>query len=159
VNAEPRADRPDMPGYGIVEDAEGLLPWSWARQRLERCRNYWLSTVRPDGRPHTMPLWAVWHGGQIYLSTARTSRKAANLAANPACTIAAEESHEAVIIEGTAAVEEDHDLLSPVWTAYKAKYDWDITGEGMFVVRPRVAFAFIETTEDFSRTATRWTFE
>jgi len=48
--------------------------------------------------------------------------------------------------------------LKPVWQAYKAKYDWDITGESMFVVRPRVAFAFIETTGDFSRTATRWTF-
>jgi nitroimidazol reductase NimA-like FMN-containing flavoprotein (pyridoxamine 5'-phosphate oxidase superfamily) len=148
-----------MSGYGIVEDAEGLLPWPWARERLERCRNYWLSTARPDGRPHTMPLWAVWHGGFLYLSTARTSRKALNLAANPACTIAADEGREAVIIEGIATVEEDHDVLRPVWQAYKAKYDWDITGESMFVVRPRVAFAFIETSDDFSRTATRWTFE
>ncbi len=147
-----------MPGYGVAEDAEGLLPWSWAEERLARCRNYWLSTVRPGGRPHTMPLWAVWHEGRLFFSTARTSVKARNLFADPRCTVTTESGHEAVIIEGTAAVEEGQDTLSPVWDAYKAKYGWDIPGESMFVLAPRVAFAFIETDADFARTATRWTF-
>jgi hypothetical protein len=26
---------------------------------------FWLSTVRPDGRPHLTPLIAVWHGDAI----------------------------------------------------------------------------------------------
>jgi general stress protein 26 len=147
-----------MPGYGISEAAEGQLPWAWAQERLERSHNYWLSTVRPDGRPHTMPLWAVWHDGRLYLSTARTSVKARNLASNPRCTITTEDAAEAVIVEGSAAVEDRAGVLGPVWVAYKAKYEWDIEGEPMFVITPSVAFAFIEAADDFQDAATRWTF-
>ncbi len=36
--ADPRASRPYMPGYGILDAAsgKGLLPWSWASERLTR---------------------------------------------------------------------------------------------------------------------------
>jgi hypothetical protein len=51
-----------MPGYGVLpaDQGSGLLPWSWALERLRNARNYWLTTVWPDGRPHVMPVWAVW---------------------------------------------------------------------------------------------------
>ena len=39
-----------------------LLPWSWAAERLTGARNYWVATVRPDGRPHCRPLWASGSG-------------------------------------------------------------------------------------------------
>ena len=42
---EPKASRPFMPGYGISEGEEGLLPWSWAVERLEKSHNYWVMTV------------------------------------------------------------------------------------------------------------------
>ena len=47
---EPVASRPDMPEYGLLDaDAgRGLLPWSWAIERLERARNFWLFTERAD---------------------------------------------------------------------------------------------------------------
>ena len=59
--SEPRASRPSMPGYGLAAENEGqgLLPFQWARERLERSRNYFVSSVRPDGRPHSMPVWGV----------------------------------------------------------------------------------------------------
>jgi len=59
---EPPASRPQMPGYGTIgpEEGTGLLPWSWAVERLSRSRNYWLATIRPEGGPHVMPVWAVW---------------------------------------------------------------------------------------------------
>ncbi len=62
---EPIASRPHMPGYGVVgaEEGSGLLPWSWARSRLEHSRNYWVATTWPDGRPHVMPVWGVWQDG------------------------------------------------------------------------------------------------
>ncbi len=52
--AEPRADRPHVPGYGIPETLEGVLPWSWALERLERALIYWLATAGSDRRatPH-----------------------------------------------------------------------------------------------------------
>ncbi len=34
--------------------------WEEARGQLEDAQVYWLSTVRPDGRPHVTPLLAVW---------------------------------------------------------------------------------------------------
>ena len=148
-----------MPGYGISESAQGLLPWSWAEERLRDSRNYWVATVRPDGRPHLMPVWAVWVSDALYFSTARTSTKARNLFANPHCSVSTEHGDEAVIIEGAVIHEEDHSALRPAWDAYKAKYDWGLEGESMFVLRPKVAFAFIETAEQFSTAATRWRFD
>ena len=154
----PVAGRPHMPGYGISTDSEGMLPWAWAQERLENTRNYFVASTRPDGRPHVMPVWALWHGGLLWFSTARTSTKARNLLANPRISVTIERGDEAVILEGTAAVEEDHDVLRPIWDAYKVKYDWDMSGESMFYVTPSVAFAFIESAEQFTTAATRWRF-
>jgi len=156
--SEPRASRPHMPGYGIATGQEGTLPWEWARERLENTRNYFVSSTRPDGRPHVMPVWAIWLYGLLWFSTARTSTKARNLFANPLISVAIERADEAVILEGTAIVEEDHEVLAPVWAAYKAKYEWDLKGESMFFVTPRLVFAFIESAEQFAATATRWRF-
>jgi len=156
--AQPSTGRPHMPGYGISEDLEGALPWSWAEDRLASGRNYWISTVRPDGRPHAMPVWALWHQGVLYFSTSRTSTKARNLLANPNCTVTSESGDEALIVEGLASVIADPAVLQPIWDAYKAKYDWDVQGEPMFAVTPSVAFAFLETAAAFGTAATRWTF-
>ena len=54
-------------------------PWAEARQRLEAAEIYWLTTVRPDGRPHVTPLLAIWHEGALYFSTGVDERKAKNL--------------------------------------------------------------------------------
>ncbi|HXN58297.1 MAG TPA: hypothetical protein VN912_06910 [Candidatus Angelobacter sp.] len=44
--AEPIGTRPHMPGYGTLdaEHGTGLLPWSWARERLERSHDYWVAS-------------------------------------------------------------------------------------------------------------------
>jgi len=60
---EPRPVAPLMPaGYGVPTDGSGgeRLPWSWAVERLESARNYWICTTRPDGRPHAAPVWGLW---------------------------------------------------------------------------------------------------
>ena len=72
-----------MPGYGISESLDGVLPWSWAEERLRSSRNFWVSSTWPDGRPHAMPVWAVWLDGALYFSTASNSAKARNLLAKP----------------------------------------------------------------------------
>jgi hypothetical protein len=48
-----------MPGYGVAgpTGGRGLLPWSWAEGRLTKSHDYWVATVRQDGRPHLMPVW------------------------------------------------------------------------------------------------------
>jgi hypothetical protein len=50
---QPIASRPYMPGYGISgpEEGTGLLPWSWATERLSSSHDYWLATVCPMAVP------------------------------------------------------------------------------------------------------------
>ncbi len=150
-----------MPGYGIKDAGNGLMPWSWAVERLTDSHNYWLTTVRPDGRPHAMPLWGLWLDGRFYFSTGRQSRKGRNLAANPDCLVCTENAAEAVIVEGVAEEVTDRSTLRPFYDGYKAKYGWDVeqepfVNEPVYAVRPRTAFAMIE--KDFTDSATRWTF-
>ena len=98
----PCATRPYMPGYGVPKGRKGILPWSWAEQRLKKSHNYWITTVRPDGSPHTMVIWGLWIDGAFYFSTGQESRKAKNLACNPKCIVCTENSSEAVVVEGEA---------------------------------------------------------
>ena len=53
-NPEPTVSRPHIGGYDVPQMSDGMLPWEWARERLARSHNYWLTTTRPDGAPHTM---------------------------------------------------------------------------------------------------------
>ena len=158
--ATPQASRPHMPGYGISESDEGLLPWSWATERLSRAHNYFVATTRPDGRPHVMPVWGLWLDDAFCFSTGARSRKARNLAGNPNCVVCPENAGEAVIVEGVAEEETDASVLAQFKEAYLKKYNWDMDTSqgGIYAVRPRVAFGFIESADNFAGTASRWVF-
>jgi hypothetical protein len=161
---DPKASRPHMPGYGLPSGNKGLLPWSWAEQRLKKSHNYWITTVKPDGAPHTMVVWGLWQDGRLLFSTGSKSRKARNLAANANCVVCTELANEAVIVEGiaeTADVAARRKLL-PV---YERKYKFDMgkmkddilsMKEPVFAVRPRVVFGLWE--KEFIGKTTRWKF-
>jgi hypothetical protein len=160
-NSEPRASRPHMPGYGIPSDAKGMLRWSWARQQLEKARRYWMATVTSGKSPHTMPVWGVWVDNCFYFSTGAKTRKARNLAVNSRCAVGVERGIRAVIVEGVAAKTAPAKVPREAFSAYKKKYQMALDPHlgPIFCVRPRIAFAFIESEKDFARTATRWTFD
>lgn len=161
-NQEPKADRPRMPkGYAISTENQGLLTWGEVRERLSKSRNYWVSTTRPDGRPHVMPVWGLWSNGAFYFSTDRTSRKARNLAANPAVVVHLESGNEVTIVEGVAREVTQPSALNSIDKAYQAKYGMGMSGPpGAVVVicsvQPRTVFAWRE--RDFPKSATRWKF-
>jgi hypothetical protein len=159
----PRADRPHMPGYGIADASggKGLLPWSWALERLNDAHNYFVATARSDGRPHVVPVWGVWLDDIFYFSTGTTSRKARNLSTNAHCVVTPERADESVIVEGFAEEETDEAALARFKEVYHEKYDWEIdtSAGGIYAVRPTVAFGFIEAADNFTKTATRWLFE
>ena len=161
----PKASRPHAPGYGLPEGNKGLLPWSWAEQRLKKSHNYWITTVKPDGSPHTMVVWGLWIDGRFLFSTGNKSRKARNLAENPRCVVCTEHAHEAVIVEGTAEIA-DVAVRRKLLARYGKKYDWDMATmeddilsmkEPVFAVRPRVVFGLWE--KEFQGKSTRWIFE
>lgn len=148
-----------MPGYGVPRDLKGTLPWKWAERRLEKAHTYWLSTTRPGGRPHTMPVWCVWLEARVFFSTGRKSRKARNLARNPRCVVSTVVGRGAVVVEGVARRMGDTPLTRRVVELYNRKYNSPIPpGEPIYAVEPQVAFGFTET-DDFLRTATRWKFD
>lgn len=156
-------DRPDLPeGYGISHSMDGLLTWEWVRAQMSQSRNYWISTTRPDGRPHTMPVWGVWLDDQLVFGTDRKSVKALNLTVNPAVSAHTESGDDAVIIEGIVEEITDRETFKRYTAAIAAKYPGmpaeaePDPGNITYAVRARTVFGFRE--RDFPNTATRWRF-
>jgi len=160
---KPEASRPSMPPeYGIHAPTEGrgILPWTWAAERLAAARGYWLATTRPDGRPHVAVVWGVWLRDRYYFATSVASRKGRNLAANPRCVVCPEDTAEAVILEGITEAVTDRAAIERFSVAYATKYAEEID-TGLFqvyCVRPLVVFATLSDAEQFPTTATRWRF-
>src|SRR5215468_11807454 len=79
VNEEPvglQVGLPHVPSLYGLKPRKQYLPWSHARERLEGSRNYWICTTRPDGRPHSIPVWGFFVDDVLYFGTAKLSRKA-----------------------------------------------------------------------------------
>src|ERR1700684_3227407 len=85
----------------------GAIPAEWqkGRRELQDAEVYWLSTVRPDGRPHVTPLLGIWLKGALYFCTGPNERKAKNLSENCHCVLTTGQSTLDgldLVIEGTA---------------------------------------------------------
>jgi len=161
----PRASRPYMPGYGIVgpDQGSGLLPWSWAEERLRASHEYWVSTVRPDGRPHAVPVWGVWFASAVWFSSGLRSRHVRNLLADPRCVVTTNDAGEPVIVEGVAEIVIDVGSIRRFLEGYNAKYEIDYgldfqepSVNATVRVAPTTAFGLIEV--DFTGSPTRWEF-
>ena len=119
--------------------------WTDARVKLADAQVYWLSTVRPDGRPHVTPLISVWLDEALYFCTGPTERKARNLAQNPHCvvTTGSNELNEGLdlVLEGQAEQVTDEDQLRRIADGYESKYgpDWhfDVRDGGLLRRRRR----------------------
>jgi len=163
----PDVERPAMAAYGVPDDLDGVLPWSWADERLTSSRNFWVVTASPDARPHAMPVWGVWVSEleRFAFSCAPNSRKARNLRGNPQVVIAVDDTVECVSIEGTA--QEISGARVDVFAgAYSRKYETEADKQtelaafmrenAIFEVVPQRGFGIIEREDDFAQSATRW---
>ena len=65
------------------DPAAAAVSWPETCEILESAELYWISTVRPDGRPHVTPVVAAWIDGAVCFSTGAGEQKFANLRANP----------------------------------------------------------------------------
>jgi nitroimidazol reductase NimA-like FMN-containing flavoprotein (pyridoxamine 5'-phosphate oxidase superfamily) len=107
-------------------------PWAHADERLstpERERNYWLATIRPDGRPHVMPILGLWLDDAFHFITGERTRKGKNLAGNPQCVVASSSKKLPaldVIIEGRATRVTDEAKLSRLADAYGSELHWPL---------------------------------
>ncbi|MFG2623818.1 pyridoxamine 5'-phosphate oxidase family protein [Streptomyces sp. NPDC048473] len=147
-------------------------PWSAAKELLTRAEMYWLSTVRPDGRPHVTPLIGVWSQGALHFSTGASERKGRNLATNPEVVLTTGNNTLSegidVVVEGRAERVTDEDRLNRLAAAWESKYgpEWHFDVQDgtfrhaghtalVFEVSPRTVFGFGKGT---SYSQTRWRF-
>ena len=161
---DPESGQPRMFG-GHLEPVR--LPWKWAAERLTRARNYWIATTRPDGQPHSRPVWGIWLDDTFYFSTG--SLAASNLVTRPAITVHLESGSQVVIIEGVAEPVSDIVLVEQVVSLYNQKYNWNVDPYNLpgpfYAVRPQVAFGWHFDESELNPestglgTATRWRFK
>ncbi len=72
---------------------------------LEREPVVWLSTVRPDGGPHLVPIWFCWDGEAVLVFSKPDAQKVRNLRANPSVMLAlgdAEDDFDVGLLRGRA---------------------------------------------------------
>ncbi len=159
--ASPEPSRPRMPrSYGLPTDLENTLAWGDVGERLASSRNYWVGTTRPDGRPHSMPVWGVWLDETFYFSMDRGSQKGRNLTINPGLVVHLESGDDVVVLEGVVEEVTDSTRFKKFADAYEAKYQWRLEphqpGIVVYALSPRVAFAWRES--NFARSASCWVF-
>lgn len=149
--------------------------WERGHAELRDAETYWLSTVRPDGRPHVTPLLGIWLDSALYFCTGADERKAKNLASNQHCVLTTGRNTLAdgvdVVLEGDATRIEGAAELRRVADTYESKYGarftapegtWFGLGDAIrdgdalvYQVVPSTGFGF-EKGRQFSQT--RWRF-
>lgn len=154
-------------------DDATATPWAGAREILATARVYWLSTVRPDGRPHVTTIAGIWLDDALYFSTGQTERKAKNLAQNTHCAVTTgcnDLEGLDIVIEGDAVRVTDEARLQRLADEYVAKYDqlfrFSVRDGGFYIegsesevlvygLAPTTAFGF---GKGGSFSQTRWRF-
>ncbi|SDH83787.1 Pyridoxamine 5'-phosphate oxidase [Actinokineospora alba] len=131
---EPSSTR-NLDRYGSAE-----LPWSRPRDILAEDTpgedlTFFVATVRPDGRPHSAGVGAIWVEDALYFTSGPGTRKSRNLAANPACSVAVRLRGMDLVLEGEAHRVTDTDTLERVAAVYRTG-GWPATVEDDALTAP-----------------------
>ncbi len=152
-----KVTRPEFP-KGYVDHPIAQVEWEYVEKRLSESRNYWMCSVRPDGRPHVVPRWGVFIDGRVYYDGSPETRHARNIRENPRVALHLESGDAAVILEGTAreAGKPAPELAARIAQAYRDKYadsgyapDADQWNDGgLYEFTPRQCLAWTKFIED-----------
>jgi hypothetical protein len=131
----------------LVSD-QRTTAWDDARERLanpgpEDYSHAWLATVRPDGRPHLMPIISFWMDGGLHFIVREGTRKGRNLASNPWCVVGTENRKLPsidVIVEGKAEPLADPDHVSGIADVFSSR-NWPLEARGAEVYGPNAPTA------------------
>ncbi|MEO5952982.1 MAG: pyridoxamine 5'-phosphate oxidase family protein [Chloroflexia bacterium] len=106
-------------------------------ERLRSDLMIWLSSVKPDGKAHIVPVWFLWDGTYIYIFS-KPDQKIRNLQHNTSVMLGLDDTHggdDPILITGEAELLPSG-TVSPAMPAYEEKYaakfaafNW--TGESM----------------------------
>jgi pyridoxine/pyridoxamine 5'-phosphate oxidase len=159
-------------------DIYGHAPLSWTRAAEQlgdpaEATTHFLTTVRPDGRPHVAGVGALWVDDRFYFVSGAGTRKSRNLADSPECVISVRLRDLDLVVEGTATKVTDGPTLERLAERYDAQ-GWPATAKDGAIVAPYSApsagpppwdlYEFTPSTAFGVATAephgaTRWRFE
>jgi PPOX class probable F420-dependent enzyme len=101
--------------------------------RLGRELIVWLTTVRGDGQPQSVPVWFLWDDGSFLIFSQRGKPKLRNIEGNPRVSLhlrGSEAGEEVVTIEATARRDPEApgaDRIEPYIRKYRDRiehYGW-----------------------------------
>lgn len=97
----------------------------------------WLSTVSPEGKAHSAPVWHAWLNGHVFVVTTGKAVKVRNIRSHPSVAITHPDPMDVIIVEGDASVVQGmKETLRPL---FQAKYDWDIVTDEDYEVVIQIA--------------------
>jgi PPOX class probable F420-dependent enzyme len=111
----------------------------------------WLSSLRPDGWPHVLPIWFVWDGAVVLVLSKPHAQKVRNLSSNPNAMLAIGEpglDFDVELVEGVAELLPTARVLPE---AFRQKYADRMTSAGITPAR----FAAVYS-QPIRITPTRW---
>jgi PPOX class probable F420-dependent enzyme len=100
-------------------------------QRLHTDWWVWLITVRPDGRPHVVPVGFFWDGQTVLIFSEPNRQKLRNVRHNPHVMLALDGTgkmgDDVVVVEGTAELLTETTLsIMSAYPAIEEKYEaWE----------------------------------
>ena len=96
----PRSEQMQLPPeYGNPNE---VLEWSEVDGALRDAAQYWVASVRPEGRPHVVPRDGIWVDSAWYYGGSDATVHNRNIRSNPSLTIHIGDGMTAVIVEGEA---------------------------------------------------------
>jgi hypothetical protein len=126
----PKAETMSREGKGAEAGRSRPLPWSEAERRLAGGGWFWLATVRPDGAPHVMPLFAAWANTSFFIASKDRARRSRNLEAEPRCVITTDTDDLHIIVEGITSHIRDEATLQHAVEAFQTVYGWPTRIDG-----------------------------
>ncbi|KUM73188.1 pyridoxamine 5'-phosphate oxidase family protein [Streptomyces curacoi] len=113
--------------------------------RLDREMDVWVATADPDGLPCLVPLWFVWDGESLWLSTRPTTATGRNLRDGGRARLALGDTLDVVLVDGDAEMYGADEVPAAAAEAFLAKTGWDPRADEApyvyFRVRPRTVQA------------------
>jgi len=125
---EPISTR-NLDRYGSAE-----LPWSRPHDALandtpQADLAFFVTTVRPDARPHSAGVGATWVDDALYFTSGPGTLKSRNLAVNPACSVSVRLRGIDLVMEGEARRISDSSTLERLAAVYRTG-GWPASVEG-----------------------------
>ncbi|HEX4906409.1 MAG TPA: pyridoxamine 5'-phosphate oxidase family protein, partial [Acidimicrobiales bacterium] len=154
VVRDPTPSLPRSPDF-LTRGTGPRLPWSWAAERLETERSYWVVTVTGRGRPHARPVWGVFFEGALHLSIGAAGFRKGE--SSREVSVHVDSAVDVVIVDGVAEQILDAATRQRAAAVFNPKYELAADADFVnFRVAPRVAWGWSNGDVD---TATKWTFE